>query len=171
MRPLVALSPESCAMILTCYLVNPSGLPGSFHECDLLQEHLNFWLKHIFNGRKNAFNSSFLQEAVSLNIVNLCKLFQSFLGMLGITQAQPGRTQADIEADINHLRLGYLQSSLHQYMPGHTQSTISLDGFAQGEEKIRKVLLTFLQKFGIWWLSIFILSFMPCTIFFILLIT
>ena len=69
--------------------------------------------------------------------------------MLGITWAQPGRTQVDIEADINHLRLGYLQSSLHQYMPGHTQSTISLDGFTQGEEKIRKVLPTFLQKFGI----------------------
>ncbi|KAF8342322.1 uncharacterized protein EI90DRAFT_2858923, partial [Cantharellus anzutake] len=40
------LSPETHLTILTCYLVNPSGLPGQFHEHDLLQEHLNFWLKH-----------------------------------------------------------------------------------------------------------------------------
>ena len=77
-------TPETYLAILTGYLVNPSGNLGSFHECDLLQEHLNFWLKHVFNGKKNAFNSSFLQEAVSLNIVDLHELLQSFLGMLGI---------------------------------------------------------------------------------------
>ncbi|KAF8337097.1 uncharacterized protein EI90DRAFT_3014036 [Cantharellus anzutake] len=42
-----------------------------FHERDLLQEHLNFWLKRVFNGQKNAFDSSFLWEAVSLNILDL----------------------------------------------------------------------------------------------------
>jgi len=85
---------------------------------------------------------------MSLNIVDLCNLHQSFLGMLGIAQVQPGRTQADIEADINHLRLSYLQSSLHQYSPGHTQLTLSLDGLVEGREKIRKVLPTFLEKYG-----------------------
>ncbi len=94
------------------------------------------------------FDSSFLQEAVSLNIVNLHNLHQSFLGMLGITQVQPGRTQADIKADINHLGLSYLQSSLHQYSPGHTQSMLSLDGLVEGREKIRKVLPMFLEKYG-----------------------
>ena len=146
------LSPESHATILACYLVNPSGLPGSFHEHDLLQEHLNFWLKHVFNGRKNAFDSSFLWEAMSLNIIDLHKLHQSFLGMLGIAQVQSSWTQADLEANINHLRLSYLQSSLHQYTPGHTQSTLAPDAFVQGGEKIRKVLLTFLHKYGLWWL-------------------
>ncbi|KAH7325535.1 hypothetical protein B0J17DRAFT_534562, partial [Rhizoctonia solani] len=27
--------------LMNYYLVNPSGLPGHFHECDLLQEHRN----------------------------------------------------------------------------------------------------------------------------------
>src|SRR5258708_18884617 len=83
------------------YLVNPSGLPGHFHEQDLLQEHLNFWLKRIFNGRKNAFDSCFLREAVSLNIVDLKDLLQSFMGMIRLAKVHPGHTQADIEADIN----------------------------------------------------------------------
>ncbi len=85
---------------------------------------------------------------MSLNIVDLHELLQSFLGMLGIAQVHPGQTQADVKADMNHLGLSYLQFSMHQYIPGHTQTMISLNGFAQGGEKIRKVLPTFLQKYA-----------------------
>ena len=60
----------------------------------------------------------------------------------------------DLEANINHLGLSYLQSSLHQYTPGHTQSTLVPDAFVQGGEKIRRVLPTFLHKYGVVFIDI-----------------
>lgn len=32
-------------IILRNWLVNPTGLPNRFVELDLIQEHLNFWIK------------------------------------------------------------------------------------------------------------------------------
>ena len=118
------------------YLVNPSGLPGHFHKWDLLQEHLNFWLKQVFNRWKNAFDSCFLREVVSLNIIDLKDLLQSFMGMIGLAKVHLGCTQTDIEADINLLGALYLQESQHLYITNHTQTTTCVDGFVLGGEKL-----------------------------------
>jgi hypothetical protein len=135
------LSTVTRSAILLNYLVNPSGLPGHFHERDLLQEHLNFWLKRVFNGQKNAFDSCFLREAVSLNIIDLKDLLQSFMGMIGLAKVHPGRTQVDIEADINCLGVVYLRELQHLYVASHSQTTKCMDGFALGGEKLLSCIL------------------------------
>ena len=134
--------PTATQMAIFCdYLVNPSGLPGHFHEQDLLQEHLNFWLKWVFNGQKNAFDSCFLREAVSLNIVDLKDLLQSFMSMIGLAKVHLGCTQADIEADINLLGALYPWESQHLYITNCTQTTTCVDGFVLGGEKLLTCIL------------------------------
>jgi hypothetical protein len=123
--------------LLDNYLVNLSGKPGAFHACDLLQEHLNFKLKAIFNNKTHAFDSSFLKEAVSLNIVQLNDLQKGWPTQLGLADICPGQPDADLHADINHLGCAYLAGSLHVYDSLQTQSYLSHDAFAAGGEKLK----------------------------------
>ncbi|KAG8732564.1 hypothetical protein FRC11_012575 [Ceratobasidium sp. 423] len=93
--------------LLNHYLVNPSGLPGHFHENDLLQEHHNRDTKTIFDSKQAGFDSSFMRNSVSINIVNLGKIKDRFLHRLGLNRTSRGKTKADYEADINVLAQHY----------------------------------------------------------------
>lgn len=130
-------TPEMRQAVIGNYLVNPSGRHGAFHPRDLLQEHLNFKLKKIFNNKTHAFDSSFLKEAVSLNIVQLEDLQKGWPAQMGLTEIRSGRSEGDIQADINFLGDGLLEHSLHLYDPGRTQGFLSVDAFALGGEKLK----------------------------------
>lgn len=134
-------------IFLDNYLVNPSGKPGGFHARDLLQEHLNFKLKAVFNNKAHAFDSSFLKEAVSLNIVELNELQKGWSSQLGLTDIRPGRSHVDLAADINHLGRAYLVNSIQTYDPSREQSSLSHDAFAAGGEKLKcGSLLSFIDQ-------------------------
>lgn len=113
-------------------LVNPSGIHGRWHERDLLQEHLNFWLKRVYNNHLQTFDSSFFREAVSLNIVELKELLQNMFLKLGITPTHNGRSHVDLDADINFLGLAFQRQKLHVFVPSRTQTFITRDSFDAG---------------------------------------
>ncbi|KAF4621737.1 hypothetical protein D9613_012151 [Agrocybe pediades] len=46
-----SMDPKMREVWLNNWLANPSGRPNSFKEMDLLQEHLNFWLKIVYNAQ------------------------------------------------------------------------------------------------------------------------
>lgn len=118
------------------YLVNPSGMIGQWFGCDLHQEHNNFRLKNVFNGRLAGFDSSFLQEAVSLNILKMHEVCESLFSRLGLAKNKPGRLEADIHSDINFLGQSYLTSQHHIFTPGRCQTFIATDAFSKGLDKI-----------------------------------
>ena len=64
--------------LLNNYLVNPSGLPGHWHELDLLQEHFNFWLKRLYQSKTMSFDSKFLTETTGLNLAGFNKFRDVF---------------------------------------------------------------------------------------------
>ncbi|KAF8302082.1 hypothetical protein DL93DRAFT_500602 [Clavulina sp. PMI_390] len=129
-------TPDMLTAIMENYLVNPSGLCGRWHERDLLQEHLNFWLKRVFNGQLLTFDSSFYREAVSLNIVGFKDLSQSIFKTLGLSPVHSGHTLRDVTADINHLGLSFLDENLHIYTPGRAQTFACKDSVTRGGEKL-----------------------------------
>lgn len=99
------------------------------------------------NHKLNAFNSSFLKEAVSLNIVQLKDLRSGWLAKLGLASVRPGRTLADTEADLNLLGQTFMEESIHLYTPGRSQGFIAIDGFARGIVKLKGGgLESFLQQ-------------------------
>lgn len=123
--------------LLNNYLVNPSGLPGHWHELDLLQEHFNYWLKRLFNAKSLDFDSSFLREVVGLNLRGFCDLRDKMCAFFGITK--PGRThsEADTRADINRLGAHYREDAVLKFHRARGQPFAVPDEFAAGIDKLR----------------------------------
>ncbi|KAG9092764.1 hypothetical protein FS749_015455 [Ceratobasidium sp. UAMH 11750] len=133
--------------ILNNYLVNPSGLPNHWHELDLLQEHHNLWIKHVFNKKNSDFDSKFLRRAVSVNIRGFGKLRDTLLHMLGLSAVSTGRSLPDYEHDIDVLATHYRRSDLFTFKHGRFQAFSVVDTFSRGYEKLESgALAKFLDR-------------------------
>ncbi len=133
--------PDLLEAIKNNYLVNPSGLPGHWHELDLLQEHFNYWLKCLFNCKSLDFDSNFLREVVGLNLRGFCDLRERMMKMFGARK--PGRTHTDtsVAADINRLGVHYRLDAVMQFRRGREQPYDIPNEFVAGSEKLQNGLL------------------------------
>lgn len=133
--------------ILNNWLVNPSGLPGRWHELDLLQEHINFWIKRVFPDQNTDFDSSFLRHAVSLNIKSFGNIREGLSGIFGLFSGGSSRQKQQVDADLNVLGSHYLQEQLHVFVAGRRQAFSARDAFADGLKKLSvSQLATFLAR-------------------------
>ncbi len=133
--------------VLDNYLVNLSGRSADFQERDLLQEHHNLSIKGIHNGWLAHFDSKFLCEAVSLNIVPLSQLATTVIEALGLCSQHSGRSEADLTADINFLGHSFLTENIHLYQPSCSQSYTAIDALSHGHAKLcNSTLQSFLDK-------------------------
>ncbi|KAG9080760.1 hypothetical protein FRC06_006193 [Ceratobasidium sp. 370] len=123
--------------VLNNYLVNPSGLPGHFHELDLLQEHHNLAIKTVFNSKNSDFDSTFMKDSVALNIIGLAGLRDSLLYLLGLNRTARGKTQSEYEADINVLAQHYRSTdSILVHQPTRRHRFLPHDVFGLGIERL-----------------------------------
>ncbi|KAH9931770.1 hypothetical protein B0H21DRAFT_836229, partial [Amylocystis lapponica] len=113
--------PDLRTALLNNYLVNPSGVPGHWHELDLLQEHFNFWIKRLFNSKSLDFDSKFLKEAVSLNLRGFNTLRDRLTELFGIGKRSGRHTNASIIADLNALGFHYHSHHILRYRRGRQQ--------------------------------------------------
>lgn len=104
----------------------------------MLQEHLNGLLKEVFNGKSLGFDSRYLQEVISLNIVAMMRLREAFVKKLGLASVRSSRSQANIEADVNCLGHSHMLSEPHRYSPNRQQSFIVKDGYTRGGAKLKE---------------------------------
>ena len=134
-------------MDLALISISISWNAEDFQAKDLLQEHHNLSLKRVFNGQQSHFDSKFLREAVSLNIILLAQLSNSIWEKFGIQAAHSSHSDADISSDINFLCQAYLNNAHHLYTLGWTQSYLSIDAIAHGVSKLQGgTLQGFLEK-------------------------
>ncbi|KAF8310443.1 uncharacterized protein EI90DRAFT_2956624 [Cantharellus anzutake] len=134
-------SPATLNAVLDNYFVNTSGERRRFHARDLLQEHINCWLKRVFNNRLATFGSSFMRQTIALNILHLTKLTRTLSNSLGLADPYSLHSSANITADINVLGYHYATHSHHIYIAGRTQSYLTVDGISRGSEKLRNGVL------------------------------
>ena len=88
-----------------------------------------------------------MREAVTLNIIPLAQLSNSIQEKFGIQAAHSSHSDADISSDINFLGQAYLNNNHHLYMPGRTQSYLSIDAIVHGVSKLQgRALQGFLAK-------------------------
>lgn len=128
--------PALCIALLNNYLVNPSGLPGHWHEIDLLQEHFNFWLKRLYQSKSMSFESRFLKEVVGLNLCGFNKFRNEFTRIFGLKQHSgfhPDKKRTD---DVNRLGDSYREHSVLRFAPGRTQAYTVRNEFEDGVEKL-----------------------------------
>jgi hypothetical protein len=122
--------------ILNNWLVNPSGKAGRWHELDLLQEHLNFWIKIFFNSRNSAFDTPFLQN-VALNIPGFSHLRTVLENTIGISASTGYHHKPSKVGDILTLAARHEQDDIFTFHPGRTQPFKAKDVFQIGMEKLR----------------------------------
>ncbi|KAF8598903.1 hypothetical protein BDV93DRAFT_450359 [Ceratobasidium sp. AG-I] len=115
------------------WLVNASGLEGHWHELDLLQEHHNLWIKRIFNSSNSEFDSTFLRELVSLNVVGFGWARKAVVSMLGLRPTSSGNPDINFSADITALAQTILAEGSLAHVASRSAETGSVnDNYAQG---------------------------------------
>ena len=121
--------------------MNPSGEPHRWHELDLLQEHLNFWIKVFFNSRNSDFGSSFLQKVVSLNIPDFSQFRMHLEDAMGMVPVSGYHFKPSTKGDIITLANRHDMDNIFTFHPGRTQSFQAKDVFAIGIEKLGQTSL------------------------------
>lgn len=129
-------SEELRTTLLNNYLVNPSGLPGHWHEGDLLLEHYNYWIKVLFNSKSLDFDSTFLRECVSFNLEGFNKLREQLRDMFDLTKPGGRHTFAKITADINTLGHHYRTDQVLLFHRGRDQPYTVPNEFEDGLDKL-----------------------------------
>ncbi|KAJ7768856.1 hypothetical protein B0H16DRAFT_1307593 [Mycena metata] len=90
-----------CAIVLNNWLVNPTGNPFSWVEVDLMQEHMNFWIKTIYQAHGSAASWEWL-GMVAPCVTALRHLSTSITQILGSDQGTK-HEPADLSTDIKLL--------------------------------------------------------------------
>ncbi|KAK6977142.1 hypothetical protein R3P38DRAFT_2582264 [Favolaschia claudopus] len=116
--------------IFNNYLVNTVGWIGHWLELDLLQEHLNFWIKRLFNSKSHSFDSKHLSEAVSLNIHGISTVRERVPGIFGFKKNGGGHKKSDTTNDLNALGVHYHEDRIMQYIPGRNGHVVPNEFFA-----------------------------------------
>jgi len=116
--------------------VNPSGKPNRWHELDLLQEHLNFWIKVFFNRRNQVFGSGFI-PIISLNVPGFAHLRTLLEHIIGISSTAGYHHKPSKAEDLILLAARHKQDDIFTFHPGRTQPFQAEDIFEIGMEKLR----------------------------------
>ncbi|KAG8704961.1 hypothetical protein FRC09_003232 [Ceratobasidium sp. 395] len=123
-------------VLLNNWLVNPSGLPRHWQECNFFQEHSNKAIKVVFNLMNLQWDSRFLRHAVSVNIGGLSRLRANMLQFLGLRSPGSGRARPDYSANLNVLASHYLQEQAFALQLARRQDVLASDMFGDGIDKL-----------------------------------
>ncbi|KAJ6472906.1 hypothetical protein C8R47DRAFT_1295358 [Mycena vitilis] len=93
--------PPSIRIVLNNWLLNPTGHPYSWVEADLMQEHMNYWIKTIYQAHGSGASWEWL-EMVAPCISVLRRLSTSIRQVLGSDQGTK-HEPADLQEDITLL--------------------------------------------------------------------
>ncbi|KAG6913759.1 hypothetical protein DXG01_004464 [Tephrocybe rancida] len=103
--------------IIGNWLLNPTGRPNAFIEIDLVQEHLNFWIKKIYKGDGDAHSWEWLA------LVSPCvDILRHLAGLIHeeLGTAQGSRhTIPDLEKDLNTLMDSLKEHDVYIKKEGH----------------------------------------------------
>ncbi|KAJ6517845.1 hypothetical protein DFH09DRAFT_1428362 [Mycena vulgaris] len=100
------------AIVLNNWLVNPTGNPFSWVEVDLMQEHMNFWIKTIYQAHGSAASWEWL-AMVAPCITALRHLSTSIINILGSDQGTK-HEPADLSTDIRLLMKSLAENHVYQ---------------------------------------------------------
>ncbi|KAJ6548938.1 hypothetical protein B0H19DRAFT_1265721 [Mycena capillaripes] len=99
-------------IVLNKWLVNPTGNPFSWVEVDLMQEHMNFWIKTIYQAHGSSASWEWL-EMVSPCISVLRRLSTRITKVLGSDQGTKHQP-ADLKNDIALLMASLYEHDVYQ---------------------------------------------------------
>ncbi|KAL1749781.1 hypothetical protein FB107DRAFT_294881 [Schizophyllum commune] len=102
--------------ILQNWLQNPTGKPNAFVEIDLIQEHLNYWIKRIYKADGDGHSWAWL-AMISPTVNVLRELANHVNSELGARQGKK-HTTPDLARDINRLMESLEKYEVYIEKPG-----------------------------------------------------
>ncbi|KAJ7622305.1 hypothetical protein FB45DRAFT_992097 [Roridomyces roridus] len=99
-------------IVLNNWLVNPTGKPFSWVEVDLMQEHMNFWIKTIYKAHGSAASWEWL-GMVAPCVTALRHLSTSIINILGSDQGTK-HAPPDLSTDIELLMDSLAEHDVYQ---------------------------------------------------------
>ncbi|KAK1230299.1 hypothetical protein PQX77_006614 [Marasmius sp. AFHP31] len=109
---------EVVKIVLNNWLVNTTGKENRFLEVDLLQEHLNYWIKVFY--KAHGSNMSWEWIAMIAPCVNILRHLATAMNeSLGHRQGSRHRS-ANIQNDINALMKSYKEHNVYEVREGRT---------------------------------------------------
>ncbi|OSD06261.1 hypothetical protein PYCCODRAFT_1354209, partial [Trametes coccinea BRFM310] len=108
-------------IVLKNWLLNPTGKDDSWVEVDLLQEHLNFWIKNIYQAHRSNASWEWL-GTISPCIDILHRLATQINHDLGSRQGAK-HTSPSVERDISELMDALAQHRVYEVEPGRVIDT------------------------------------------------
>ncbi|KAG8789658.1 hypothetical protein FRC12_013326 [Ceratobasidium sp. 428] len=114
-------SPGLCDIILNNWVINPTGKPNSHVELDLVQEHLNFWIKNAYRAHGSSASWHWL-AIISPCVDFLRTLARQFHRSLGDDQGVR-HAMANQARSIETLMRSLSSSEVHTVKPGRRRAT------------------------------------------------
>ncbi|KAI4522028.1 hypothetical protein K525DRAFT_199783 [Schizophyllum commune Loenen D] len=109
--------PRLARIITDNWLVNPTGKKNAFVEVDLMQEHLNFWIKIFY--RAHGSNSSWEWLGVVAPCANVLRqLAKTMNSVLGAPSQGTRHAPADLSTDISELMKSLDEHDVYRLTPG-----------------------------------------------------
>ncbi|KAH9011428.1 hypothetical protein EDB83DRAFT_2234081 [Lactarius deliciosus] len=105
-------------IVLNNWLVNPTGKANSFVELDLMQEHLNYWIKNYYQAHGSGASWEWL-ATISPCIEILRRLATEVNSTLGSKQGNR-HASADLTKDIKILMDSLKQNNIYEEVLGRT---------------------------------------------------
>ncbi|KAH9162462.1 hypothetical protein EDB89DRAFT_2152512 [Lactarius sanguifluus] len=105
-------------IVLNNWLVNPTGKANSFVKLDLMQEHLNYWIKNYYQAHGSGASWEWL-TTISPCIEILRRLATEVNNTLGSKQGNR-HASADLTKDIKILMDSLKQNNIYKEVLGHT---------------------------------------------------
>ncbi|KAK7036588.1 hypothetical protein VNI00_011521 [Paramarasmius palmivorus] len=125
-------------IILNNWLLDPTGNPNSFVEVDLVQEHLNFWIKNFYRAHGSNASWEWLETiAPCVGVLrHLTKSLNGLLGAdLGIKHEPP-----DLTTDIDTLMASLRARGVYSLQPGRVlgddDDSPAVDSISKGLEML-----------------------------------
>ncbi|KXN85800.1 hypothetical protein AN958_10824 [Leucoagaricus sp. SymC.cos] len=112
----VVYPPKIHEIVLNNWLVNPSGKSNAFNELDLVQEHLNFWIKVFYKAHGSNASWEWLEHIAPYTDI-LRQLASGFHNLLGADQGTK-HAEPDLSKDIQTLMDSLSKYDVYQIKMG-----------------------------------------------------
>ncbi|KAL0565003.1 hypothetical protein V5O48_017032 [Marasmius crinis-equi] len=107
-----------CDIVLNNWLLNPTGRSNSYVEVDLIQEHMNYWIKTYYKAHGSNASWKWI-ETIAPCVQALQHITKNMTAALGINIGNKHQTP-DVANDIAQLMKSLDENEVYCVVPGHT---------------------------------------------------
>jgi hypothetical protein len=131
------LSPALKDGILLNWLVNTEGIPGTFVEGDLHQEHYNGELDESRDHNDADWDGNLMRNVCSRSVHHFLPLKKEWGQGLGLAKRGGKHSEPSTKPEVRKLLQKYKREELHLFRCGRQYDDADVDDFSRGYNKLR----------------------------------